>query len=673
MSSSDNSSFTTQNYDPNFDTQNFTITIPNLAEANYTFSFTDGNGCTEEEIIQVKKPEEIENDLIVAESVTALDCNGDSDGKLTFVASGGWTEPWNGNTVNPNGWGNPYIFKLMKNSTEYSSGEVVNSVDSNGNQNGYKTSFTGLSAGTYTLTVTENIATNPYDSSIVYKCSKTFTETFTITEPDELIASGTATNIDCNGNDNGSIDLSVAGGTANYTYAWTKTGDNSYSANTKDLSDLSPGTYNVTVTDANDCTDTASFTITEPDELFITDAGLSTEIACFGDNGQIRVNITQESVANYTYALYQEGSVVQTITNNNLNHTFSAPAGTYKVRVTDANGCFKETSDITLTQPNAELSASASITNVSCNAGNDGSIDITVSGGTTGYSYSWTGPNSFTSNQLSINNLSSGIYTLTVTDANDCSLSRQVEITEPDELIASGTATNIDCNGNDNGSIDLSVAGGTANYTYSWTKTGDNSYSATTQDLSDLSPGTYNVTVTDANDCTDTASFTITEPDELFITDAGLSTEIACFGDNGQIRVNITQESVANYTYALYQEGSVVQTITNNNLNHTFSAPAGTYKVRVTDANGCFKETSDITLTQPDSGLTIVDETVNNIDCNGNDNGSISITTTGGTANYVFQWIKIGNGNYSATSEDISDLSPGVYAVTITDEWMYNK
>ena len=110
VSSSDNSSFTTQNYDPNFDTQNFTITIPNLAEANYTFSFTDGNGCTEEEIIQVKKPEEIENELIVAESVTALDCNGDSDGKLTFVASGGWTEPWNGNTVNPNGWGNPYIF-----------------------------------------------------------------------------------------------------------------------------------------------------------------------------------------------------------------------------------------------------------------------------------------------------------------------------------------------------------------------------------------------------------------------------------------------------------------------------------------------------------------------------------------------------------------------------------
>ena len=102
-----------------------------------------------------------------------------------------------------------------------------------------------------------------------------------------------------------------------------------------------------------------------------------------------------------------------------------------------------------------------------------------------------------------------------------------------------------------------------------------------------------------------------------------MSTEIACFGDNGQIRVNITQGSVAGYTYALYQGNSVVQTTTSSNLNHTFSAAAGTYKVRVTDANGCFKETSNITLTQPDAGLSIPSETVNNIDCKDQDNGSI--------------------------------------------------
>ena len=563
---------------------------------------------------------------------------------------------------------------MTKGGTTYSSGDVLRHFV-NGNQTGYKTSFTGLSAGSYTLTVTENVATNPYNSNTIYYCAKVFEQTFTISQPDELTSSASVTNIDCNGNDNGSIDLSVAGGTANYTYAWTKTGDSSYSATTQDLSDLSPGTYNVTVTDANDCTTTKSFTITEPDELTIADAGLSTAIACFGDNGQIRVNITQGSVAGYTYALYQGNSVVQTTTSSNLNHTFSALAGTYKVRVTDANGCFKETSNITLTQPDAGLSIpSETVNNISCKDQDNGSIDISVAGGTANYTYAWTktGDNSYSATSQDLSSLSPGTYNVTITDANDCTLTKSFTITEPAQLVASGTISNkngfgISCNGAADGSIDLSVAGGTANYTYAWTKTGDSSYSATTQDLSDLSPGTYNVTVTDANDCTTTKSFTITEPDELTIADAGLSTAIACFGDNGQIRVNITQGSVAGYTYALYQGNSVVQTTTSSNLNHTFSALAGTYKVRVTDANGCFKETSNITLTQPDAGLSIPSETVNNISCKDQDNGSIDISVAGGTANYTYAWTKTGDNSYSATSQDLSSLSPGTYNVTITD------
>ena len=106
----------------------------------------------------------------------------------------------------------------------------------------------------------------------------------------------------------GSIDLSVTGGTPDYTYAWTKTGDNTFSKTTKDIDGLGPGTYNVTVTDANDCIDTASFTITEPVELTIADAGLDTAIDCYDGDGQIRINITGDSNGdglnqNYTYTL----------------------------------------------------------------------------------------------------------------------------------------------------------------------------------------------------------------------------------------------------------------------------------------------------------------------------------------------------------------------------------
>ena len=665
------SQYSYQNYNEQFDTQNFTVTIPNLSTGTYTFTFTDGNACSEDLTFKIQRPEEIKASVIQNDSKLQLACYGDSDGEITFLASGGWTEPWDGNYVNPNGWGDPYTFSLTKDGKTFSSGDVLRHFV-NGNQVGYKTSFTGLSAGSYSLIVRENVATNPYNSNTIYNCAKVFQQTFTISEPDEFTSSGSVTDIDCNGNESGAIDLSVDGGTANYIYAWTKTGDDSYSATTQDLTDLSAGTYNVTITDANDCTTTNSFTIIEPVELIIADAGLSTEIACFGDNGQIRVDITQESVPatedstpEYTYALYEGDSVVETTTTSDLNYTFDAPAGTYKVRVTDASGCFKETSDITLTQPDPISISTNSISNVSCNGGSDGLIDITISGGTTNNSSSyiieWIKENdsNFSANNEEISNLSSGTYTVTITDSNDCSVSDTFIISEPDELTSSGSITNIDCNGNENGAIDLSVDGGTANYIYAWTKTGDDSYSATTQDLTDLSAGTYNVTITDANDCTTTNSFTIIEPVELIIADAGLSTEIACFGDNGLIRVNITQATVASYTYALYQGDSVVQTTTISDLNYTFSAPAGTYEVRVTDANGC-SSSFTTELTQAEEEL-LIDIEKTDLNCYNSNNGTITVTTTGGVAPYTFSWSDSGTGNYR------DGLTIGTYTVTITD------
>ena len=173
LSNTDTDQYSLQNYNDEFDVQNFTITIPNLTEGTYTFTFTDGNGCTEDLTFKVEKPEEIEASVIEVDSKLQLACYGDSDGEITFLASGGWTEPWNGNYINPNGWGDPYTFTLTNGGTTYNSGDVVRHFV-NGTQTGYKTSFTGLSAGTYTLTVRENIATNPYNSNTVYYCDKVF-------------------------------------------------------------------------------------------------------------------------------------------------------------------------------------------------------------------------------------------------------------------------------------------------------------------------------------------------------------------------------------------------------------------------------------------------------------------------------------------------------------------
>ena len=766
LTNTDTNQYTLENYNDQFDTQNFTITIPNLAEGTYTFTFTDGNSCTEDLTFKVEKPEEIETSVLENDSKLQLDCYGDSDGKITFLASGGWTEPWDGNYINPNGWGDPYTFTLTKGGTTYSSGDVLRHFV-NGNQTGYKTSFTGLSAGSYTLTVTENVATNPYNSNTIYYCAKVFEQTFTISQPDELTSSASVTNVDCNGNDNGSIDLSVAGGTANYTYAWTKTGDNSYSATTQDLSDLSPGTYNVTVTDANDCTTTKSFTITEPDELTIADAGLSTAIACFGDNGQIRVNITQGSVAGYTYALYQGNSVVQTTTSSNLNHTFSAPAGTYKVRVTDANGCFKETSNITLTQPDAGLSIpSETVNNISCKDQDNGSIDISVAGGTANYTYAWTktGDNSYSATSQDLSSLSPGTYNVTIKDANDCTLTKSFTITEPDQLVASGTISNkngfgISCNGADDGSIDLSVSGGTANYSYSWSTNNGSGLSINSQDQSGLGPGTYNVTVTDANGCTTTNSFTVTEPTQLSISSSIPKTNgfsISCFGANdGAIDITPSGGS-GSYTYnwstsngtGLVQDQqdqiglgpglytltlvdsnncSISQTFTinqpddillsgvtsnfngfeiskkgasngtidlsvsggyllsgetytylwsttngsglNSNSQDQTGLTAGTYNVKVTDSNGCFK-TLSFELREPlelDFSSTLSNFNGFQISCFGANDGSIDITPSGGSGSYTYNWSTNNGIGLTQGQQNQSGLGPGNYTLNITD------
>ena len=714
------------NYNDEFNTQNFTITLPNLPTDTYTFTFTDGNTCTETEEVKVIKPEEIDAKLLVDSVSTIgggtgagnnnsvsgsnlstivddnandvskleLDCYGDSDGAITIIGNGGWTEPWDGNHINTNGWGDPYIFTLTKAGNSFSPGDIVRYFES-GNQTGYKTSFTGLSAGIYTLTIRENIATNPFNSNTIYNCTKVFEQTIEITEPEELVATGVISNnngfgISCKGENDGSINLAVTGGTPNYTYAWTKTGDNTFSKTTQDISGLGPGTYNVTVTDANDCTDTASFTITEPVELTIADAGLSTAINCFDGNGQIKVNITGDSNGdgsnqNYTYTLtgtdYNGNAVSESVQTTLLTYTFTPKAGTYTVKVSDANICEKTTNQITLTQPSAALAIAESITNITCNGDDDGAIDVTISGGTTGYSYAWTGPSSFSSTSADLTNLAPGAYSLTVTDSNNCTISKSFTITEPDELVATGVISNnngfgISCNGADDGSINLSVSGGTTGYSFAWTKTGDGSYNSTSEDLSNLSPGTYNVTVTDANDCTDTASFTITEPDELTIAaDASLSTAIDCFDGNGQIKVNITGNSnnggaSTNYVYTLsgtnYSGATVNESVTTTALNYTFTPKAGTYTVKVSDANNCEKTTNQITLTQPSAALAIA-ESITNITCNGQNNGAIDLTISGGTVNYSFAWTKTGNAGYSANSKDINSLSPGVYNVTVTD------
>jgi hypothetical protein len=331
-----------------------------------------------------------------------------------------------------------------------------------------------------------------------------------------LVSSGVAatyvcgTNVSCNGANDGSINLTVTGGAdcTAYTFNWSN------GATTEDVSNLRAGTYSVTVTDANGCSTSSSFTLTEPAQLLSSGVAATYvcghNVSCAGSNdGSINLTVTGgASCTAYTY-LWSNGATTEDVSN--------LTAGNYSVTVTDANGC-STTSNFTLTEPDElRVRSITSATfecgyNISCNGASDGSIDLTPEGGATCVAYTYNWSNGATTEDLG--GLTAGTYNVTVTDANGCSTTASITLTQPALLQSSGIAatyacgTNVSCNGANDGSINLTATGGAdcRAYTFNW------SNGATTEDVSNLTAGTYSVTVTDANGCSTTSSFTLTEP-----------------------------------------------------------------------------------------------------------------------------------------------------------------
>ena len=556
-------------------------TATGLSAGTYTATITDANGCTATQIFTISEPA-----VLVASPIsqTNIACNGGATGSATVSATGGtgaYTYSWS-----PAG--------------------------------GTADTANGLTAGTYTVTVTD-----------ANGC--TATQIFTISEPTILVASaGVQNNVSCNGGSNGSATVSVTGGTAGYAYSWAPSGGTADTAN-----GLSAGTYTTTVTDANGCTATQSFTITEPAAL-VASASAQINVSCNGgSNGSATVSGTGGTGA-YTYLWSPSGGTADTA--NGLS------AGTYTVTVTDANSC-QTTQSFTITEPAALVASASAQTNVSCNGGSNGSATVNATGGTAGYTYSWA-PAGGTADTAT--GLSAGTYTVTITDANGCTATQSFTIAEPAVLVASPISqTNIACNGGATGSATVMATGGTGTYTYSWSPSG-----GTADTANGLSAGTYTATVTDANDCTATQTFTITEPTAI-ITSVSSQTNVSCFsGTNGSATVTATG-GTAGYTYSWSPSGGTANTAT--------GLSAGTYTVTITDANGC-NATQSVTITEP-SLITTSIATQTNVSCNGGSNGSATVTVAGGSGIYTYSWSPSGG-----TGDTATGLTAGTYTVTVTDE-----
>jgi hypothetical protein len=400
--------------------------------------------------------------------------------------------------------------------------------------------FTGLLAGNYTAYVIDDD-----------QCTASIN--FQVPARPALTATAAINHVLCNGDAIGSVAVLPAGGTSPYVYSFNQ------GAFVTDpiFTGLSAGVYPIVVKDSNGCTTSLNIAINQPDALNLNYEYL--DVSCNGSNdGQIG-GAASGGTGPYEYSL--DGTNFQTGIFTNL-----AP-DTYTLTVKDANGCIAST-NVTITEPTA-LNLQLASTDITCNGDDNGTLSITASGGTTPYLSIKVNDEITTTNDLT--SLSPGQYTVQVTDANGCLATAAVTITEPDELTLSAATVDVTCNGDGDGQINLTAAGGTAPYEYSM----DGVNFQTSSSYAGLVPEIYSLVVRDANGCTTTTTATITEPDALSI-----SVNLTNFN-------TITATAAGGTAPYEYSIGAGFQT------SGTFNDLAnGNYTVTARDANGCTVDAS---------------------------------------------------------------------------------
>ncbi len=455
-----------------------------------------------------------------------------------------------------------------------------------------------------------------------------------VINPDgQVVISGAALNDPaCAGGADGSITLTV-NGSSNLTYQWSPNVSSSANA-----TGLSAGTYNVTVTNGGASTQ-GSYTLLNPGPFAIEVASVNDVSCSDGQNGQIRITtVGNNGPFNFDWSgNLQDGQGV--------NQQTSLGAGTYAVTVTDRNGCARILNNITVGAP-----TSLNITGTPFKITNNtpGGVDAGVTGGNAPFSYAWTGPNNYTASTQDINNATEpGTYCLTVTDNNSCTDTRCFEVFRDVEITS--TIISQGCAGENSGAIDISVTGGDGTYTYLWTSGG--SSIASSQDVSGLAPGDYQVMIT-SGVCEITQTITVETPDPILLPGA---TSGATTGNNGTITLT---PSGGNAPYSfVWDDGPTTQ-------NRT-GLTAGQYCVTATDDDGC---SASMCYNVAGADASIVSVTTTPAFCNGSDNGSVTIILSGGTAPFRVRIEPIGR-TATSTDRDIGlNLASGTYTIFITDD-----
>lgn len=515
-----------------------------------------------------------------------------------------------------------------------------------------------------------------------------------------LVANVTSTNVSCNGGSDGTVSVNISGGVCPYSYSW-----DSGMSSTETLSGFSSGTYTITTSDFTGCEIFNTVTITEP--TLVTPSILTqTDATCYGNSDGTASLSVSGGTSGYNY-LWPSGATTSSIAN--------LTAATHEVSISDANGCLT-TIPVTISEPLA-LTASTTCSDVSFVGGNDGHSSTIASGGTSGYTYLWNinGNNQTTSTATG---LSAGNPSVTITDANGCSMVESCAINEPlCSMTSNISSTNVSCNNGSDGTATVNVQGGTSGFTYNWSSGG------TLENETNLNAGTYSVTVGDANNCTSVSNTTITEPSAISIAVLPALTTVC---SETAITISSTVSGgTSPYTYLWSNNDTISE------INPVITANT-TFSLTLTDHNGCsgVQSTIPIIVVQPpeitgsgphcqnetsihlnanpadgiwsgagviDSingilnpssldpgfyqiiftafgtcqardtivveihGTPIVTANISDESCIGNVDGEISLTPSGNKTSYNYSW------DNNSITEDVTGLSPGIYTVSVTD------
>ena len=611
------------NYSYLWDSGETGLIAQNLSSGYRHVSLTDDWGCVVTDSIYISENPEIQPTVSLVQTVS---CYGEDDGIVTVSSVGGvgshtffWSTDPVGHTNNPD-------------------------------------TVTGLVEGSYYVTTQDALGCEVLDS--IY-----------VSEPEPLNMQATALVwISCNGADDGLAYATAQGGNTPYTFTWSSNNQVGDTVNT-----ITPGTHVVTVDDRG-CTANDTMYMYEPDSLDINiDDSLTVWPYCIGVNSASLTSVASGGTPGYSYA-WDDNLVAPQLTAT-ATHLL---AGVYTVTVTDDRGCTaSDTTDIDSTT-NMMSSTIISLTNyvggtdVSCFGYNDGSVEAITTGAHAPYSYQWFGPNGFYSTNDIISSLYAEAYSVTVSDTNNCTVNTSINLTEPAALIFTTlSSTDETCLGSCDGTVEVDLNGGTAPYSghAQENSTGNMLMNLLSGDslYSGICSGDYTISLSDANGCPSHLLIGGNDQQTIHALDT-ITTQIAlscvfpsCAGDStGQM--NMTWSSYDTlYTYSWINTADP-----DTSIGDGYSIdllPAGTY---VLQANylGCQASDTMIVL-EPDP--IQISGSVTHAVCYGDNNGSIDASIIGGTvspsAGYSLLW------SNNATSEDITNLTAGLYVLSATDNW----